>query len=35
MFHTDPDQPPKLLSLEYHCCCEAVATTPSTLVSEM
>ena len=35
MFHTEPFQLPKLLSLEYHCCCDAEETWPVTLVSAM
>ena len=35
MFQTPPDQLPKLLSLEYHCCWDTEETWPVTLVSEM
>ena len=35
MFHTEPLQLPKLLSVEYHCCCDTLDTWPETLVSAM
>ena len=35
MFHTEPLQLPKLLSAEYHCCCDTLDTWPETLVSAM
>ena len=35
MFQTEPDQLPKLLSREYHCCCDTVETWPVTLLSAM
>ena len=35
MFQTEPLQLPKLLSWEYHCCCETLETWPETLVSAM
>ena len=35
MFQTEPFQEPKLESWLYHCCCDAEATWPETLVSEM
>ena len=35
MFQTEPDQLPKLLSLEYHCCCDTEDAWPETLVSAM
>src|SRR5215471_10316817 len=35
MFHTEPFQLPKLLSREYHCCCDTDETWPLTLLSAM
>ena len=35
MFHTPPDQLPKLVSRVYHCCWEIDAVWPETFVSAM
>src|SRR6202034_2195055 len=35
MFHTEPDQLPKLLSREYHCCCDTEEPGPEPWVSAM